>query len=573
MKDEQSESRRKFIKGVGSGMLLASVASATSCSSSGTQWASTYDWICVGSGVGGCAAAIAGSEQGMKTLLLEQTDLIGGSSSQASSTGGLFAPMNRWQKEAGIQDTREKALAYLRFVGGGYAQEGHMEAYVDNAARVLEFFRDKEGIAFTAGTPPTQGFYDAVAPHAGVAGRRVRPTVPFPAADLGTWRDKVRLRLWLRGFVEALQEKEGFRSPLSDEGPARTMENQLEAWRKRLGPAKVEELLRKEEETREGAHGWMAYLFRGVIRRGIEVRTNAKVEKLLTENGRVSGVAVNQNGKTENIRANKGVLLALGNSWLGMEVGWGPVWMLAAEAGAKIQSESLVMKMTCIHVPGETFPNGKAVGRTNYERFMQHSLIVNRFGQRFDNEAFYSGVGRAVSEFDDWDGHRFRNFPNFFIFDRNMLDKYSFAGMPPGNTEELQWVSQANSISELARQLEIDARGLQATIARFNEFARRGKDADFNRDARTMGTLERPPFYGVKTATPDPFTTLTTVVTNPSAQVLHYATDKPIPGLYCGGAFCTTSRIWGVGYQGGFQFSGGAIFGFLAAEHAATTNA
>jgi hypothetical protein len=550
-------------------VLIAAAGTASSCSSSNVPWDSTYDWVCVGSGVGGCCAAIAGHDNGMKTLLLEQTDMIGGSSSQASSTGGLFAPMNRWQREAGIQDTREKALAYLRFVGGGYAQEGHMETYVDNAARILEFFNDKEGItSFSAGTPPTQGFYDPVAPHAAVPGRRIRPTAPFPAAELGQWRDKVRLRLWLRGFVEALEELEGFRSPLSDEGPARTMQNQLEAWKKRVGPAKVDELIRKEEETREGAHGWMAYLFRSVIRREIEVQTRTKVEKLLTENGRVSGLVVNQNGALRNLRANKGVLLALGNSWLGMDVGWGPAWMLAAEVGAKIQSEPFVLKMITIHVPGEVFPNGRPVGRTNYERFMQHSILVNRFGERFDDEAFYSGGGRVVNHFEDWEGHRFRNFPNYFIFDRNLLEKYSFAGMPPGNTQELDWVAQASTISELARKLDISVRGLEATVARFNEFARRRNDMDFKRNPRTLGPLERAPFYGVQTATPDPFSTLTTVATDPRARVLHYVTDKPIPGLYCCGALSTTSRTWGVGYQGGFQFSGGAIFGFLAAEDA-----
>ncbi len=569
MNGELFEARRKFLKGLGSGALLAVAGTSTGCSATNTEWNSTFDWICVGSGVGGCSAAIAGHDQGMKTVLLEQTDKIGGSSSQASSRGGLFAPMNRWQKEAGIQDSREKGLAYLRFVSGGYAQQELMEAYVDNAARVLEFFHDKEGIAFGLGRRPSQGFYDPVAPHAAVPGRRIEPTEPFPAKELGSWRDKVRIRLWYRGFVEALEQLEGFRSPLADEGPAHTAANELEAWKKRLGPAKFEELVRKEEEQRNGGHGWMAYLFRGVMRRGVEVRTKSRLEKLLTENGRVVGVSVNQDGKLENIRATKGVLLAMGNTWLGMEVGWGPVWMLAADAGAKIQSEPLVMKMVTINVPGETFPNGKLVGRTNYERFMQHSLIVNRFGERFDNEAFYSGIGRVVDHFEDWEGHRFRNFPNFFIFDRNLLEKYSFAGMPPGNTADLGWVSQANSLSELARKLDIDAPALEKTVARFNQFASRRKDPEFNRNPATMGALEKPPFYGVQTTTPDPFSTLTTVVTNRNAQALHYATEKPIPGLYCCGAFCTTSRIWGIGYQGGMQFSGGAIFGFLAAEHAA----
>jgi 3-oxosteroid 1-dehydrogenase len=252
-----------------------------------------------------------------------------------------------------------------------------------------------------------------------------------------------------------------------------------------------------------------------------------------------------------------------------MDVGWGPAWMLAAEVGAQIVSEPFILKMIAIHVPGETFPNGRPVGRTNYERFMQHSILVNRYGERFDDEAFYSGGGRVANHFDDWQGHRFRNFPNYFVFDRNLLEKYSFAGMPPGNLQGLDWVAQAATIPELARKLDISSRGLEDTVRRFNNFVRRGNDSDFNRSARTLGAIERPPFYGVQTATPDPFSTLTTVATNPNSQVVNYKTEQPISGLYCCGALSTTSRIWGIGYQGGFQFSGGAIFGFLAAEHAA----
>ena len=143
--------------------------------------------------------------------------------------------------------------------------------------------------------------------------------------------------------------------------------------------------------------------------------------------------------------------------------------------------------------------------------------------------------------------------------------------MPPGHTEpkDWEWLTQANSLAELAQKLKIDAKPLEATVARFNEFARRGKDADFNRDLKTLGTLEKPPFYGLQTMTPDPFDTMTEVVTNVNAQVLHYKTNQPIPGLYCAGMQAATSQIWGVGYQGGFLPGAKQIWGFLSAEHAA----
>ncbi len=504
----------------------------------------------------------------MKSLILEKTDRLGGISSQVGGTGA-FCFVNRWQKAAGIQDSREKALGYLRHVGGGYAMEGHMEAYVDNAARVIEYISDKEGIEFTGAK--SSGFYDAAVPQAAAKGRRITISKPFHAPALGAWRDKVRQFPYLRGFLEALSG----RGISSEEayGPFRTSERELAAWKKRLGPAKFEALLQENEEYREGGAGWMAYLLNALVKRGGEVRTEAEVERLLVENGRVVGVVVNQKGKVENIRADKGVLLALGNKMLGMEADWGDGWRLAAEAGAKINNESQIVTALTIRVPDELFPNGKPIGRRGPERYMPHSLIVNRFGERFANEAWYS-LASVANNFDDWPEHHFRNFPNYLIFDRQLLEKYAFVGMPPGHLDEgdLEWLAQGKTLSELAQKLEISKTKLETTVARFNKFAQIGKDSDFSRDPKTLGVLEKPPFYGVPTGTPDPFAGLLTVATNPGAQVLHYKTGKPIPGFYCCGALGTTARYFGVGYQGGLQMGGGATFGFLAAEHAAATH-
>lgn len=143
--------------------------------------------------------------------------------------------------------------------------------------------------------------------------------------------------------------------------------------------------------------------------------------------------------------------------------------------------------------------------------------------------------------------------------------------MPPGHTnpQDWAWLTQGSTLAELAQKLKIDAKPLEATVARFNQLARSGKDPDFGREARSLGTLEKPPFYGLQTNTPDPFETVTEVVIDTHARVLHYKTDQPIPGLYCAGRQASMSRVWGVGYQGGFLSGSEQIFGFLAAEDAA----
>jgi succinate dehydrogenase/fumarate reductase flavoprotein subunit len=55
-----------------------------------SPWSSTVDWLCIGSGAGGCAAAIAGQAQGFTVMLVERGALIGGMTSQ--SGGILWVP-------------------------------------------------------------------------------------------------------------------------------------------------------------------------------------------------------------------------------------------------------------------------------------------------------------------------------------------------------------------------------------------------------------------------------------------------------------------------------------------------
>ena len=559
-KGKTSISRRNVIKGLGV-TAAASVVPLAACSNlQGTpEWSATFDWITVGSRVAGLCAAMRGHDLGMKTLLLEHANQVSDIANYLTGSAG-FMPMNHLQKAKGWEDSRERGVKYLLHVGGGYAKQEYAEAYVDNAGRVVEYLATKADIPYSFpgddGVPVDYGFYDEDVPGGAAKGRSVR-SKPFPSEALGTWRDKVWPGAYYRGFR-------------GGDSPFRTAEKQLAAWRKVLGPEKFEAVVSQNQATWPGNAGWVAYLFRAVINRGIEVRLETEVEKLITENGRVVGVAVNQNGKRENLRANKGVVLAMGNKYRGYRCDWGEGWRLAAEVEGKVGSIANQVVARCtIAVPEEIWPNGKHVGRTLGST--PHNLIVNWHGERFDDETYYAGVARVVNHFDDRPYHRFRNFPNYLIFDQQLLEKYSFAGMPPGHTEpgDWEWLTQGSTLAELAQKLKIEAKPLQATVARFNEFARRGKDADFSREARSLGTVEKPPFYGLQTNTPDPFETVTEVVIDTHSQVLHYKTDQPIPGLYSAGRQASMSRVWGVGYQGGFLSGSEQIFGFLAAEHAA----
>ena len=569
-----SNSRRKFVSGLGKGALVTAAyagVSSVGCSTGGSsvQWAETHDWICIGSGIAGCAAAIAGHDRGMKALLIEKSDTIGGITSQAAGT--LWVPKNHLMNAARLSDSREEALAYLGYLSGGYGELSMRETLVDNAPRVIEYLHQKAG--FDLVPSELSEFYPNAPGTKGTG--RLLVCKPFPAETLGSWRNKVRLSIFYRGLTSALGNQAHnpaiARGSTPLYGPRRDPSDwRVALWRKQLGE-KLDPLLQADEAQRMAGGAVAAYIFRGVLNRRIEVRTEHTAEKLLLENGRVAGVSVRSRVGVQNLRANKGIMMATGGPMadFGADAGG---WRLATDVAAAVYTVSSIQGTAALNVPDEIFPDGSPATRLNYENRMRHSIIVNRHGERFSNETPYQGLGEKTNQFERLGEHRFRHIPFYFIFDRNLIEKYSFVGMPPGTDEGLNFVSRGRTVAELAQKLNVPAEALQATVARFNEYVRRGKDLDFGREAETLGAIEKPPFYGLEMMRPDPLRADTEIVVNPQAQVLQYETNQPIPGLYFAPTRIMTSRIWGIGYQGGLSLTTGATFGFLAAEHAASAS-
>lgn len=547
------------MKRLGSGAAIAAAAGipALAAQDGGGKWAATADWISIGSGLSGCAAAIFGHDKGLKALILEKSGNIGGLTTQ--SGGSLWVPMNYAAQAAGIQDSREEAISYLRYISGGYSKQEYMEAMVDNAHRAFQYLHKKAELNLRV---TGAEFYYPISPGSKQRGRLLT-CEPFPSESLGTWKDKVLPAPYYRGFNKG-DTGDGLEG---GSAPARSAPHSLEPWRKFLGN-KLDAILKENDEHRVGGAGLAAYAFRAVLKRGIEVRTETNVEKIVVEGGRVVGVSVSHNGKRENIKANKGVLLATGGVHSRILPGYGLGWKLAAEAGAAVHTEGVIVPQIYVQVPGENFGIGVPAGRSNYELRMPHSLVVNRFGERFGNESFFQDIGCKICDFENWGSHRFRNVPLYLIFDQALIEKNGFGGLPPGDTDGLDWVSQGKTLGDLGEKLKLPADKLEATVNHFNELARSGKDPEFGREPKTMGPVDKAPFYGVEVHTADPFLAISRVIVNTHGQVLHWKDEKPIPGFYsCGGA-TASSFIWGIGYQGGFDLASGATFALLATEHA-----
>jgi 3-oxosteroid 1-dehydrogenase len=207
---------------------------------------------------------------------------------------------------------------------------------------------------------------------------------------------------------------------------------------------------------------------------------------------------------------------------------------------------------------------------------LPHTVVVNRFGERFGDESYFQAIVNAVRHFDVWK-HSYPNMPCFVIFDQNYADKYSFNGAPAG-TQIPSWVERADTFADLARKLDIDVDGFDAAMCRFNEHARIGKDPDFKRgDAPwaklyagdlthtlnpNLGPMDRPPYYGVRLVLSG--ASSAGLMTDGHGQVVHVR-GTPIRGLFASGnaSACTD---FGAGYQAGESLARGMSASYLAVK-------
>ena len=161
------------------------------------------DLLVVGSGAGGLTAAIVAHDQGARVLVVEKTELYGGTS--ATSGGGIWIPCNYLRDEQGRPDSREAALQYLTACAGSEVSAERLAAYVEQAPRMLKYLAEHSQVQFYANPQPD---YYPELPGADEGWRTLYP-VPVSAAVLGRAFFDVRppnRQTTFMGFVLTPQE-------------------------------------------------------------------------------------------------------------------------------------------------------------------------------------------------------------------------------------------------------------------------------------------------------------------------------------------------------------------------------
>ena len=137
------------------------------------------DVLVVGSGAGALTAAITAHDQGGNVLVVEKSDMYGGTS--ATSGGGIWIPCNHLMAEHGQSDTPEAAFEYMKACIGDAVSDERLKAYVDNAPKMLKDMEDKSDVCFVS-TP----YADYLTEKPGSKeGWRTLDPVPMSATKLG----------------------------------------------------------------------------------------------------------------------------------------------------------------------------------------------------------------------------------------------------------------------------------------------------------------------------------------------------------------------------------------------------
>ena len=547
------------------------------------------DVLVVGSGAGALTAAITAHEQGANVLVVEKSDMYGGTS--ATSGGGIWIPCNHLMAEHGQSDTPQAALTYLKECVGADVSETRLAQYVSKAPEMLKFMEDKSDVKFVS-TPYADYFPDR---EGGKDGWRTLDPIPMSATKLGDEFFNMRPphpQTIFGGFTITVNE-------------AKVIITRSKGWKWILTKLMIAYRLDIPMRMKSKRHrrlclgnALVGRCLTSVFARKIPIWRSSPMKTLITKDGRVTGAIVTKDGKDMIVSTTRGVILAAGGFESNPEMRkehlpnptdpeWsatpgtntGDAHKAAQDIGANLTLMNAAWWGPSVRVPG------RDRSRVLFaERALPGIYIVNEKGERFLNEAgSYDEVGRELQA---------HPLTSWVIFDRRAREKYGIGPLYPTAVHpDSKWddrikqvVKKADTIAELAVLMNVDATGLQATVDKVAKYSETGIDEDFGSGNNSydryygdpfitpnpcLAPLGKAPFYAFQVR-PGDIGTKGGVDVDLNAQALD-TSGKPIAGLYATGN--TASSMMGRTYPGAGSTLGPAMtFGYVAAKHMMGTN-
>lgn len=522
------------------------------------SWDSEVDVIVCGTGAAGLTAALTAAANGAGVALFERAATVGGTT--AVSGGIAWIPAHQRGALLPVED----ALAYLRAQALGAMDDALVETFVRTGSAMLDFVEAYSDLRFEIAT----GFpdYKPELPGGQPGGGRSLNAVPYDIGRLGPWADRIT----------------AFPADWSNVGFDAETRARLHA-----------DIGGGSGDICVAGTALIAGLLRGLLDAGVVPQTGCRVSELVTDQGTVVGARIEVAGTTRHVRARRGVVLANGGfEWdtaLTEAFLRGP--MHGAVSPPNNTGDGLRMAMACgadlanmgeawwvpiVRIPGDTIDGHQRSRSVRLERTRPRSIIVNRAGRRFVNEACdYNSMAGAFHYLDPRGGYV--NDPAWMVFDAGHLQRYGFLGVAPGAAVP-EWFSPSADLAELGAKTGIDADGLSRTLADWNRNVATGADPDFGRgtsaydgywgdEGKTLGPIDTAPYYAVPISVGS-MGTKGGPRTDRDGRVLHVG-GTPIAGLFAAGN--AMAGVTGRAYGGAGGTIGPAmVFGYRAGYAAAT---
>ncbi len=530
-----------------------------------SQWDTEVDVVVLGSGAAGLTAALTAAVRGATVAVYEKAATVGGTS--AVSGGIAWIPAHdRAAEPLPVDD----AMDYLRAQSHGAMDEALVRTFVETGPAMLDFVEAHSGVRFAV----ADGFpdYKPELPGGRPGGGRSLGPAAVDLATLGEWRERITTfpADWSNVGFDA-ETRARLKATIGDDA----------------------------EEPCVAGTALIAGLLRGVLDQGVIPTTGARAVELLAEGGAITGVRIVTAAGESRVGARNGVVLATGGfEWdEGLVQTYlrgpmrGPVsppdntgdgLRMAMAHGAELGTMSEAWWVPVVRIPGDTIDGHPRSRSVRLERTRPRSIMVNRAGKRFANEAGeYNSMAGAFHYLHP--AHGYVNDPAWMVFDSVHLRRYGFLGVEPGG-EVPDWFNESASLPELAGRTGIDPDGLTATVEQWNRYVEQGSDPEFGRGAsaydgywgdqdadtlagKTLGPLTTAPYYAVP-VTVGAMGTKGGPRTDHDGRVRH-VDGSVIPGLFAAGN--AMAGVTGRAYGGAGGTIGPAmVWGFRAGHTAAT---
>ena len=551
-----------------------------------------YDVVVIGAGAAGMSAALFAAIRGAKTLLVEKTDFVGGTS--AFSAGSIWIPNTRHASAVGASDSAANVERYLQQIVGNRADTALRASFLRAGPEAVDALENHSEVKLRAYARHPD--YRSELDGAVVAGRALEP-LPFDGRLLGEAFKLVRPPLPEFTLLGGMMvDRTDIGHLLSSTKSVKSLLHST----KLLARHARDRLAHGRGTRLVMGNALVGRLLYSLIRRDVDILNRASLTKIVrVADGRVTNAVLASDGVSREIGIDGGLILAGGGFSrhtvrrpvaLGTDEAWssvasganGDAQDKAIEIGARISDRDLSPAFWAPASIRRRRDGSQAVfPHFVLDRGKPGTLVVDSNGRRFLNEAisYHQFALEMLAQGKS-------AIPAFLIADAAAVRKYGLGMVRPGGWGTKAAVADGylivgDTIEQLAQRLNIDPDNLHETVDRMNGFAQTGRDLDFDRGSTVyqnhngdvsagganpnLGPIATAPFYALRLY-PSDIGTSAGLVTDDVARVLDSG-NRPIAGLYaCGNDM---QSVMGGTYPGpGITLGPAIAFAYLAASDA-----